>query len=286
MTLEQLRTFLWVARLGGVRRAAQQMNVSQPAISARISALEDTLGVELFTRAARGVTPTREGVLLRSHAEQIIASVERIRAEIVPPERLSSLLRIGAAETIVQTWLPEFLRRLGTTYPRLKIEITVDISLNLREALLDRALDLAFLMGPVSEYSVDNLELPPVPLAWYRPLAMEAPDLSKVPVITYNRQSRPHRHLAAELHARHGGTAQIFPSNSLSTAIEMIAAGLGVGVIPECLGRRHVTAGRIAEFDPGWRPEALMFSASYIGNEQALTGDAARIARDVATGWR
>ena len=129
------------------------------------AALEDTLGVELFTRAARGVTPTREGVLLRSHAEQIIASVERIRAEIVPPERLSSLLRIGAAETIVQTWLPEFLRRLGTTYPRLKIEITVDISLNLREALLDRALDLAFLMGPVSEYSVDNLELPPVPLA-------------------------------------------------------------------------------------------------------------------------
>lgn len=286
MTLDQLNTFLWVARLGGVRRAAQQMNLSQPAISARIGALEEALGVSLFTRGPRGVTLTRQGVLLRSHAEQIAASIERIRAEIVPPASLSSLLRIGVAETIVQTWLPAFLSRLNATYPKLKIEVTVDISINLREALLDRALDLALLMGPVSEYSVDNVDLPTVPLAWYRPVDMLAPDLSQVPVITYNRQSRPHRHLASELYARHGGTVQIFPSNSLSTAIEMVAAGLGVGVMPEVLGRRHVLQGRIAEFDPGWRPDALHFSASYIGETQdALARGAARLAREVAMGW-
>ncbi|SDE80418.1 LysR family transcriptional regulator [Limimaricola pyoseonensis] len=286
MTLDQLKTFLWVARLGGVRRAAQQMNLSQPAISARIAALEETLDVALFTRGPHGVTLTREGVLLRTHAEQIATSIERIRAEVAPRDSRASLLRVGAAETIVQTWLPEFLRRLRSTYPRLKIEITVDISLNLREALLDRALDLCFLMGPVSEYSVDNVELPPVPLAWYRPLEMAAPDLSQVPVITYNRQSRPHRHLAAELYARHGSAAQIFPSNSLSTAIEMVAAGLGVGVIPERLGRRHVAEGRIAEFDPGWRPEALVFSASFIGDENnATASEAAEIARQVAESW-
>ncbi|EYD72218.1 LysR family transcriptional regulator [Limimaricola hongkongensis] len=286
MTLDQLNTFLWVARLGGVRRAAQQMNLSQPAISARISGLEETLGVALFTRGPRGVTLTRQGVLLRNHAEQIAASVERIRAEIVPPASLSSLLRIGAAETIVQTWLPAFLSRLNATYPKLKIEVMVDISINLREALLDRALDLALLMGPVSEYSVDNIELPKVSLAWYRPVAMTEPDISQVPVITYNRQSRPHRHLAAELYARHGGTAQIFPSNSLSTAIEMVAAGLGVGVMPEVLGRRHVAAGRIVEFDPGWRPDALQFSASFIGDtEDALVQGAARLAREVAVDY-
>ena len=55
MTLDQLITFLWVSRLGGVRRAAQEMNISQPAVSGRIAALEQSLGLQLFERAQRGV---------------------------------------------------------------------------------------------------------------------------------------------------------------------------------------------------------------------------------------
>ena len=59
--------------------------------------------------------------------------------------------------------------------------------------LLDRSLDLTILMGPVSDFSVDNLDLPPFELSWYRPLDLSDPDLSVTPVITYNRNSRPHR---------------------------------------------------------------------------------------------
>ncbi|MEP3280266.1 MAG: LysR family transcriptional regulator [Stappiaceae bacterium] len=283
MTLDQLKTFLWVARLGGLRRAAEQMNVSQPAISARISGLEMSLGTQLFERTSAGVTLTKRGYLLRNHAEQIALCLERIKAEVVPPDGVDSLLRLGVAETVAQSWLPEFLSELRQSHPKLSIEVTVDISLHLREMLLSRALDLAILMGPVSEYSVDNVELPAYELSWFRPPEITEPDLSVTPVITYNRNSRPYRELQQELMLKYGGAARIFPSNSLSTGFEMVAAGIGVGILPRALARHMLETGRIIEFDPGWQPEALNFTASFIGEPRdELAARAAGIARDVA----
>jgi len=283
MTFEQLRTFLAVARMGGVRRAAEQLHISQPAVSSRISSLESYLGTDLFARTSTGVVLTRKGVLLRQHAEQIMAVSERIKADVMSEDSHTSLLRLGVAETIAQTWLPDFLRELHAVFPRITIEVSVDISLNLREMLLDRSLDLTVLMGPISEYSVDNVELPPFELAWYKPVGMAEPDLSAVPVITYNRNSRPHREMTQELRDRHGSTAQIFPTNSLSTGFEMVASGIGVGILPGVLGRRFVSEQRIETFDPGWQPTPLRFTAAYIGEPRnQLIARAALIAQEVA----
>jgi DNA-binding transcriptional LysR family regulator len=283
MTLEQLKTFLAVARMGGVRRAAEQMNISQPAVSARISSLEAHLGTELFSRVSTGVVLTRKGVLLRQHAEQVMAILERIKGDVMSEDSVSSLLRLGVAETVAQTWLPEFLQELHRNFPRLKIEVSVDISLNLREMLLDRSLDLTILMGPISEYSVDNLDLPPFDLAWYRPVDLADPDLSVTPVITYNRNSRPYRELMQQLQDRYGITAQIFPTNSLSTGFEMVASGIGVGILPQELGRRLVEEERIATFDPGWLPTPLRFTATYIGEPRnELIARAAKVAQRIA----
>ncbi len=283
MTLEQLRTFLAVARMGGVRRAAEQMHISQPAVSARISGLEAYLGTELFSRVSTGVVLTRKGVLLKQHADQVMAILERIKGDVMSEDSLSSLLRLGVAETVAQTWLPEFLRELHRNFPRLKIEVSVDISLNLREMLLDRSLDLTILMGPISEFNVDNLDLPAFELAWYRPVDLPDPDLSVMPVITYTRNSRPYRELMQQLRDRHGIAAQIFPTNSLSTGFEMVASGIGVGILPQELGRRLVEEERIATFDPGWLPTPLRFTATYIGEPRnELITRAARVAQQIA----
>ncbi|WP_422383590.1 LysR family transcriptional regulator [Roseibium album] len=283
MTFEQLKTFLTVARMGGVRKAAEQMNVSQPAVSTRISSLETYLGTELFSRVSTGVVLTRKGVLLRNHAEQIMEIMERIKGDVMAEDSVSSLLRLGVAETVAQTWLPDFLRALHRSFPRLKIEVSVDISVNLRELLLDRSLDLTILMGPISDYSVDNLDLPPFELSWYRPIDLADPDLSTTPVITYNRNSRPHRELTQQLRDRYGSTAQIFPTNSLSTGFEMVASGIGVGILPHVLGHRLVEEKRITTFDPGWQATPLNFTATYIGEPRnELISRAARVAQKVA----
>ncbi len=283
MTLDQLTTFLWVSRLGGVRRAAIEMNVSQPAVSGRIAALESSLGTTLFDRTQRGVTLTKKGVLLREYAESIVDIIEDIKANVVPAEAFDSLLRIGVAETIVQLWLPNFLENLYEKYPNIKVEIVVDVSVNLRQQLLERSLDFAIMMGPVSEYSIDNVGLPAIELTWFRAKDKPNTDFNTVPVVSYTRQSRPYRELRGELRSRYGQGTQIFPSSSIYAGLEMVASGIGVGLFPHQLGLELIKQGRIVTFDPGWKLEPLSFTASYIGDPRnKLHAEAAAIAATTA----
>ncbi|WP_299665810.1 LysR family transcriptional regulator [uncultured Ruegeria sp.] len=283
MTLDQLKTFLWVARLGGVRRAALEMNISQPAVSGRIAALEEALGTVLFDRVQRGVTLTKKGVLLQDYAEKISDLVESIKTNIVSEEAVDSLLRIGVAESIVQLWLPTFLSELYEKYPNIKVELVVDLTINLRQQLLERSLDFAVLMGPVSEFSIDNQDLPDIDLAWFRPVSHPDTDFKATPVITYNRNSRPYRELKSELVKRYGNDIQMFPSSSIYAGLEMVASGIGVGLFPKQLGLKLSKQGRIAEFDPGWNLNPLKFTASYVGDPRNdLCADAAKIAAHAA----
>lgn len=266
MTLDQLKTFLWVSRLGGVRKAAQEMNITQPAVSGRISALEESLGTTLFDRTHRGVSLTKQGVLLRDYAEKIADLVEGIKANVVPAESVNSLLRIGVAETIVQLWLPVFLSALYEKYPNLNVEISVDVTVDLRQQLIERSLDLAILMGPISEFSIDNVELPSVELAWFATASNKVPEMGSTPIISYNRNSRPYRELRREVTKRYGDNTKIFPSSSIYAGLEMVASGIGVGIFPRQLGADLIKQNRIVEFDPGWNLAPLNFTASFVGD--------------------
>ena len=291
MTFEQLRTFFWVARLGGVRRAAEQMHLSQPAISARIAALETALGAALFERAQSGMRLTKRGEKLLGYAEQIHRIQEDIKANIVDPAGLEAQLRVGVSETVVQSWLPEFVAGLRSEYPMVDVEITVDVSHNLRESLLNRSLDLAILMGPISEFSVDNIELPAFELVWIRSQALqvdgdEAMIPRTTPVISYARNTRPFQDLKIKLLEHYGGEVRLFPSSSLSACIRMVATGLGVGAFPRHLIRDQLKSGELVAFDPGWQPDTLRFTASYLSEPKShLAERAAIIAREVATAY-
>jgi DNA-binding transcriptional LysR family regulator len=225
MNFEQLRTFLWVARLGGVRKASEQMNLSQPAVSARLLALEDTLKVKLFERTPRGVVLTSQGAMLKRYAEQIVFVQEEIRQRIANPTGIEGIFRVGSSETIAQSWLPRFLKQLSIEFPKLSVELTVDISRSLREDLLARRLDLALLMGPVSDYTVENIQLPEFELRWYRAVSGEPVDLTATPIISYSRNTRPYRELVSELSKRYGPGVRVYSCASLSASSERQCRG-------------------------------------------------------------
>ena len=290
VNIEQLKTFLAVVRLGGVRKAAGVLNLSQPAVTARIKNLEDTLGCVLFERTPRGVRLTKRGELLLGHAEKFEHLVELVERDVVDPTGVDGRLRMGVSETIAQCWLPDLVSRLHARYPRLEIEFNVDISTSLRAGLLNREIDLAILLGPLSEPTVNNVALPGFELAWYAS-AQAAPGLAGAahltrPVLTYARTTRPYRDLKEALLERVGPDVSIFPSSSLSASFRLVAADLGVAALPRALGQDHVDAGRIREFDPGWVPPPLHFTASYIGVPQShLVGTAAQMAREVSLAY-
>ncbi|MHA7850875.1 LysR family transcriptional regulator [Roseovarius sp.] len=286
MTFDQIKTFLWVARLGGFRRAAERLNLSQPAISTRIAKLEQELRVPLFERGMGELVLTKHGTLLLSYVEQMLFVEEEIKQRVANPSETEGLFRVGASETIAQAWLPDFLKALSEHYPRVNVDLTVDISLNLRSALLERKLDLALLMGPVSEFSVENVDLPSFDLHWYRAAANTQTDLTQIPVISYSSQTRPYRELMSELSRRVGPKLRVFTSASLSASLKMIAAGIAVGPYPRALANDFLASGQIVEFDPGFRPKPLSFTASYLSEPRSfLVEKSADMARAVAVDW-
>ena len=290
LNLANLHTFLIVVRTGGVRRAALGLNLTQPAVTARIRNLEDSLNGRLFDREAGGMTLTRQGERLLIHAEKFERLQEMIEKDVIDPEGLERHLRIGVSETIAQCWLPDLVARLHRRFPRLEIEFNVDISLDLRERLMGREIDLAILLGPISEYTVDNIELPGFDLAWY--VAATAPaetdpraHLTR-PVLTYARNTRPYRELRELLYEHVGPEVSIFPSSSLSACFRLVEADLGIAALPRALGADYVAAGRIREFDPGWVPPPLRFTASWVAEPRShLIEFAARTAQEVAQAY-
>jgi DNA-binding transcriptional LysR family regulator len=286
VTLDQIKTFLHIVRYGSVRAAAEQMHVTQPALSARLAALEESLSTALFERRANALILTKAGADLVPYAQQMVDLTGRIRSEITPQDQLTGLLRIGAAETIAQAWLPDLVSAVQARYPAITVEVSVDISLNLRDQLLDRSVDLALLMGPISEYSIENVDLPSFKLDWFASAKTKGKDAVNpaiVPVITYARNTRPFREVRTQLQARYGLGVRMFPSSSLSACFEMVAAGLGVGVLPTRLAADRVASGALRTFDPGWSVSPLRFTASYLAEPvNRIAEEAAGIAQVIA----
>ncbi|WP_420862005.1 LysR family transcriptional regulator [Algirhabdus cladophorae] len=284
MTLDQIKTFLAVVRLKGVGKAAAALNLTQPAITVRIKNLEETLDCVLFDRGPDGMILTKRGELLLGFAEQFEFLTQQVEEAVIAPDGIEGHLRLGVSETIAQSWLPDLITRLHGLFPKLKIELNVDISTTLRGNLLNREIDLAILLGPISEYSVNNVVLPGFDLAWYTATtpANDA-NLMQKPVLTYARNTRPYREVKEMLFERYGPSVSLFPSSSLSACFRLVEAGLGIAVLPRLLGKEFVDTGKIREFDPGWRPSPLEFSASYLGEPRShMIETAAKIALDVA----
>ena len=284
--LDQLQALVAVSRYESVSKAANALHLTQPAVTTRIKSLEEALGLQIFERDAKGMRLTKRGSMLLQFAEQFQHLSDLLEERVVDPQSVDQLLRIGVSETIAQSWLPDFIGALRVTYPNLKVEISVDISINLRDQLLGREIDLAILLGPISDYTVDNVTLPSVPLAWFRSTQSDQSlpvNFNDIPIATYAKNTRPYRELKSAMFERFGADISLFPSSSLSSCFRLVEAGLCVGALPVNLAEGSVQAGKLVRFDPGWVPEPLQFSASFLGEpKNHLLGGAADIARDIA----
>lgn len=246
-----LETFMWVATLRSFRGAAEKLNTTQPAVSMRIAQLEDFLGMRLLERDRRLVAPTQKGLELLDYAERLI----RLRAEMIDavgdPSTMRGLVRLGVSESIVHTWLPRLIERVNAAYPNLELEIEVDISPNLRDRLISKELNLAFLLGPVSAPNVQSRPLCSFPVGFiccdkvrFGKAPVEIEDIAKWPVITFSRNTQPYADVRA-LFERKGLRTTIHASASLATIVRMALDGIGVAVIPSAIIDNIAFAGRL-----------------------------------------
>jgi len=284
-----IETFLWVATLRSFRGAAEKLHTTQPAVSQRIAQLEDLLGVRLLDRDRRAVAPTPKGQELLGYAERLM----RLRAEMIEAvgdrSTMRGIVRLGCSETIVHTWLPTLIERVNTAYPNLELEIEVDISPNLRARLVARDLDLALLLGPISDPNIHSRPLCSYPLAFVagskvrlpnKPLALEA--IAKWPIVTFSRNTHPYI-VVRELFTRAGLQVTIHASASLATVVRMALDGIGIAVIPPAILDNVLGVGKLRQLRTTAKLPNLNFVVSWPSSPDSFAAQkVAEIAVQVA----
>lgn len=139
MTFGQLQTFLAVARTGSVRGAAADLVVTEPAVSAAVSALQRDLGVELVARQGRGIVLTEAGEILARYAAELLG----VRDQALRELRGARALRLAAVTTAGEYVVPPLLKAFRGERPDVEIGLEVGNRASVFERLLRRQADLA-----------------------------------------------------------------------------------------------------------------------------------------------
>jgi DNA-binding transcriptional LysR family regulator len=152
LNLNKLEVFAAVVRTGSFSAAAQQLLMTQPAVSQHIHDLEASLGTQLFTRGRRGVTLTPAGEQLRAYTHAIFQLVAEAENAITNVENLTAgYMRAGATPGISVYLLPEAIQEFHSRYPKLQVGVQTDITPHILDGLLTGKLDLGLIEGELDE---------------------------------------------------------------------------------------------------------------------------------------
>lgn len=272
-----------IVRWGGFRAAAGKLNLTQSAVSARVSSLEDRIGVTIFDRRKRGAQLTPQGRAFLEQAERLVAMRNQIVSSLSPHGGFAGTIRIGVAETIVHTWLGDMLARLRDRLPAIRLELSVDTSPVLASRLLDNDLDVAVMMSSLVPPLAVRMPVYSCPLEWFaaRDFELAAPplrlsDLVRYPIITFSRGTLPYAELEHKLPVSDLAPPLLHACASLSTTLHLTRVGFGVGLLPTPMVARDLDEARMRRIETG--PDAAMsdlaFDFAYLPGQRAEVMDA------------
>lgn len=144
--IRQLRYFIAVAEARSFTRAAQVLNVAQPALSNQVRRLEEALNCQLLRRTGRGAELTADGQLVLARAQDVLAAMARLR-DGLRPEETAGAITLGLPMTVSPILSHVLMSRIGERAPRISLRLTEGMSVFLAEWLAEGRLDAAILFG-------------------------------------------------------------------------------------------------------------------------------------------
>ena len=246
MEITDLMTFSAVARTGGITRAAAELNTVQSNVTQRIKAIEAEIGTALFERHSRGMTLTGAGRRLLPYARQMAAlareAVLAARDDGVPKGPLA----IGSMETTAAVRLPALLAAFHRRYPAVRLSLRTAPTADLVTAVLDGALDGAFVAGPIDHAELSSNiafreELVLVTSRRWSNLAeLRAGTAESGPTALVFRTGCTYRQRLEQLFSEFGWpSATRFELGTLDGMIGCVAADMGVTLLPRAVAERR-----------------------------------------------
>lgn len=275
-SLINLETALWVARLGSFSATARKLNATQPAISSRIRELESSLGTTLFERRGHHMEPTIRGRQFLQRIQPLLGSLQEVLDTMTDPELVSGVIRIGAGD-ISMTWMRHLVETLQQSMPAITFELEIGIAGKLLVQLEEGRLDAVVMAG-----SVDHLDLHSTPLGRTRILWVMAADrwqrfgthpnpptlaelLNCGPIWLVSRASRYFAGQAASLQQQGAHLRNVSTCDSMSTIVQLVTEGGGVGFLPKVMIEPHLATGRLVRLPQVLAPRTAEYTMVYAG---------------------
>jgi DNA-binding transcriptional LysR family regulator len=254
LQVAHLRTLQAIARHASFSRAAQALNLTQPAVSMQVRHLERALGLPLLERVGKRAFPTRAGELLLAHADRALRELEA-GVERVQELRgvVAGRVRLGTSASISIYLLPPALRRFRTRYPETEVVIVTGNAAEITRAVVANTLDVGIVSLPVRDRELvvtpffhDELVAiaPPEP-AWRRTPVLDAAALAAHPLILFEAGATLRRVIDGWFHR--AGVAPRSPMELGNTEAikKLVEAGLGLSVTSWFSVKSEVRAGAL-----------------------------------------
>lgn len=255
MEIHQLRYFVAVADEGSFSRAAEREHVSQPSLSQQIHKLEEELEQQLFDRLPRTVVLTEAGRCLLRYARQILTGIADARQSVAElGHEVAGKLSVGAVPSIAVYILPRLIGTFQRTYPKVTFELYEDTTEKLAQQLEDGTLDLVIASGSDEIPNLVHHSLGREPLLLLVPEKHELArrksirwrDLAGEKFLLLHENHSLSVHVRQLLAANHLRPELVLRGAQLVTIARMVAAGLGVTVIPRMMAETEFVKGCVA----------------------------------------
>ena len=285
MELRHVRYFVAVAEHGHVTRAAESLGIQQPPLSQQIKALEEELGVQLLRRKPRGVELTDAGAIFLERARVILSEVDRAFASTRRTARgEQGRLVVGFTSSApFHPFVPRVIRMFGEASPHVSLVLEESGSSDLVQGLHQEIIDAAFIRSPVDD--VVGLFVQPllqepmlVALPTGHALAAEGADapleltqLAPHTFILYKRPGAPGLYDSIITACRGAGFSPRVGQEAprIVSTLNLVAAGLGVSIVPESLRRLQMDGVVYRELSESARLTAPLILACRRGENSA-----------------
>lgn len=253
LRFRHLRLLTEVHNRGSLRAAAQALSLTQPALSKALTEIESAFGVALFSRTARGLTPTAQGEVVLRGATMLLHELSHLRAEAISADRFATKIRIGAPPFVAQTYLPAVIAKLVQGEAPVRVQLLEERVPALIGALERGELDALITTFPQQMLAseADAFEYTKLFEVQFAVVAFVGHPLVRSRRVDWARLAKERWVMPAEgsmgrkliedcfTHAGVPAPLPVIESTSPTTSLQFVSAGLGIGIVPDVALLHH-----------------------------------------------
>ncbi len=260
VNLELYRVFYTVAKCGSLTKAAEELFISQPAVSQSIKQLESQLGVPLFNRTHRGMELSQQGgKLIFKQVEEALGILEKAESKLTEINTTAvGTIRIGASDGIFSNILADKIVQFNTEYPAVKIELITGTSPETLTQLKENKCDIGFINLPISDKDVNftgtvahlsDVFVAGEKFAHLKGRELQLSSLQEYPLLMIEENTVARRALTSYLVTLGVNLPADIEVENWDLMIKFARKGMGIGCVPREYAKRYLDSGELFELN-------------------------------------